>query len=217
VIVETERLVAELVRACADAGIAPGATVTWVVDARRPPGTTPIAYLQPEGAVGEDTVLVFRAVGAARAARFAHVAHRLAVWRRLPGIPDGALGPMLRHELEHARRFEASGPAFYAADERLRAAAGEAGYARLPTEREANAAASAYAARTLDAAQLAELRACADCAWLVGAGPPPGDVVAETLAALGAAVPCAPAPVAAPPGQTAPRVELVPAPASIRP
>ena len=94
-----------------------------------------MAYLQPAGFVWPDTVLVFRAVGAERAQRFHLAAHRLAVWRELPGIPEAALGPMLRHELEHARRWERSGTHFFEADDLLRAAVREAGghgYAALP-------------------------------------------------------------------------------------
>ena len=154
VTVDPDRLSTEFARACEDAGLDPRAWVVWIVDALRPPGTTPVAYLQPAGDVRPDTVLVFRAVGAERVDPYRLTAHRLAIWRVLPGMPDAALGPMLRHELEHARRWERSGTAFYEADERLRASVGRSGYAQLPTEREANAAAAAYAQRTLSAPQL---------------------------------------------------------------
>jgi hypothetical protein len=185
VTVDPQLLRAELARACEDAGLDPRAWVVWIVDAARPAGTTPIAYLHPAGEVRPDTVLVFRAVGAERARSHRLVAHRLAVWRELPGMPDAALGPMLRHELEHAWRWERSGTAFYEADERLRAVAGSAGYARLPTEREANAAALAYARRTLTAPELEELRACGEFADLLAGDPAPADVVEATLALLG--------------------------------
>ena len=92
---------------------------------------------------------------------------------------------MLRHELEHARRWERSGTEFYEADERLRASVGRTGYPLLPTEREANAAAAAYARRTLSAPQLAELQACGEFADLLAGKPAPADVVAATLALLG--------------------------------
>ena len=187
-IVEPDRLRAELAGTCADAGLDPSAFAVWIVDAARPAGTTPIAYLQPAGVVRTDTVTVFRVVGAARAARFAHIAHRLALWRDLPGLPDAALGPVVRHELEHARRWQKSGTAFYEADERLRARVGAAAYAGLPTEREANAAAAAYACGALSAGELAELEACAELADLFAAEPV-DDVVAATLALLGEDVP----------------------------
>ncbi len=45
------------------------------------------------------------------------MAHRLAIWNELPGIPEVAIGPMLRHELEHARRWERSGTSFFEADD----------------------------------------------------------------------------------------------------
>jgi hypothetical protein len=185
VIVEADRLRTELARACEDADLDPGAWVVWIVDAARPPGTTPIAYLQPAGEVKPETVLVFRAAGAERVRPYRLVAHRLAVWHKLPGFPEAALGPMLRHELEHARRWEASGTVFYEADERLRASVGPAGYAQLPTEREANAAAAAYARRALTEAQLDELHACGEFADLLAEDHMPVGVVAATLAFLG--------------------------------
>jgi hypothetical protein len=185
VTVDPARLRNELERACEDAGLDPRAWVVWIVDAARPAGTTPAAYLQPAGEVKPDTVLVFRAVGAERVDRYQLTAHRLAIWRALPGLPDAALGPMLRHELEHARRWERSGTAFYEADERLRASVGRSGYAHLPTEREANAAAAAYARRTLTTSELAELGACGEFADLLADNPPPADVVKATLALLG--------------------------------
>jgi hypothetical protein len=175
-------------RACSqDAGIDPASLVVFVVDAVRPPGTTPLAYLQPAASVRDDTVLVFRAVGRARVDPFRLGAHRLGIWGALPGVPDAALGPMLRHELEHARRFERSGPSFFDADERLRAAvsrAGGSGYARLPSEREANAAAADYAARTLSALERRAVADCELCAGLLRSEGPPGDVVGETLSEL---------------------------------
>jgi len=184
-----DRLSLELADCCADAGLEPASFVVFVVDARRPPGTTPIAYLQPAGVVAPDTVLVFRAAGAGRVAAHHLAAHRLALWRELPGIPEAALGPMIRHELEHARRFERSGPRFFEADDLLRAAVrrrGGSGYSRLPSEREANAASAAYARRTLQPGELAAVRASPECADLLSAVAAPGDVVEATLAELAA-------------------------------
>ncbi len=183
--VDPDRLRIELERACADAGLDPRAWIVWIVDAVRLAGTTPIAYLQPAGVVRPDTVLVFRAVGSERVNPYHLTAHRLAIWRELPGLPDAALGPMLRHELEHARRWERSGTEFYEADERLRASVGRAGYAQLPTEREANAAAAAYARRTLSTAQLAKLQTCGEFTDLLAADAAPADVVAATLELIG--------------------------------
>jgi hypothetical protein len=184
VIVEPSDLRTALTRACSHAGLDPAAFVVWIVDATRPPGSTPLAYLQPAGEVRDDSVLVFRAVGAERARAYARKAHRIAVWRNLPGIPDVALGPMIRHELAHARRWEESGTAFYEADERLRSAVDGASYAQLPTEREANADAAAYARESLADVDLARLATVPALAELL-AGRPAGDVVAETLALLG--------------------------------
>jgi hypothetical protein len=171
-----------------DAGLDAGSVAVFVVDAVRPAGTTPIAYLHPAGFVWPDTVAVFRAVGRERAQLHHLDAHRLAVWGELPGLPVAALGPMLRHELAHARRWERSGTRFFEADDLLRAAvraAGGAGYRSLPSELEANAASAAYAARTLTSAELAELGASPDCAALLDPGLPADDVVEATLAELG--------------------------------
>jgi hypothetical protein len=179
----------ELEEVCADAGILPGSVVAYVVSAVRPEGTTPLAYLHPEGRVWPDTVAVFRAVGAQRAGLHEGSAHRLALWGEQPGIPDCALGPMLRHELEHARRWELSGTSFFDADDLLRGAmraAGGHGYSTLPSELEANHASAAYALRTLTDPELAELAATEECEALLAAVEPPADVVAATLAALAA-------------------------------
>ena len=186
VLVELERLRGELEAACADAGVDPRALVVWVVDGVRPPGTTPVAYLHPDGVVKPDTVAVFRAVGAGRAAVRAH---KLALWRDLPGFPDAALGPMLRHELEHARRWELSGSAFFDADEELRKATPPELYTSIPSEAEANAAAATYAEATLTAAELAELRATPELGHLFdlrpftapAAGSPPTALVRREL------------------------------------
>jgi hypothetical protein len=193
---EQNRLREALLAACADAGIAPGTVIAFLVPLVRPEGTTPLAYLHPDGSVRPDTVAVFRAVGAARASRRRASAHRLALWAELPGIPDCALGPMLRHELEHARRYERSGPFFFEADDLLRRAlraTGGNGYAALPSELEANAVSASYAVRTLSAGELDELRACEDCRGLLAAATPPADVVGATLAALAARSDWAPA------------------------
>ena len=96
---------------------------------------------------------------------------------------------MLRHELEHARRWERSGTRFFEADDILRAAVRGTGghvYATLPSEVEANAASAAYAARTLSPRDLAEVRECEECAALVAPEQAPPDVVAATLAELAA-------------------------------
>jgi hypothetical protein len=185
--VDPERLRDELLAAAADAAVDPATLVVWVVDAARPPGTTPLAYLQPAGFVELDTVRVFRAVGAARALEHRLRAHRLAVWAELSGTPAWALGPMLRHELEHARRWERSGPRFFEADDLLRAAvraAGGDGYGALPSELEANAASAAYASRMLTGTQLAELRGSEELWSLLSTDPPPADVVEATLIEL---------------------------------
>jgi hypothetical protein len=184
---DPERFRRQLHAACADAAIDPASVVAYIVQAPRPAGTTPLAYLHPAGTVQPDTVAVFRAVGATRTARHTNAAHRLAIWGELPGIPDCAVGPMLRHELEHARRWERSGTRFFEADDLLRAALranGGHAYALIPSEIEANSASAAYAERTLSASELDEVRDCDECAGLLAPRPVPEDVVAATLAEL---------------------------------
>lgn len=205
-IVEPDRLRTELVRACEDASLDPTLFAAWIVDSARPARATPLAYLHPAGSVRDDTVLVFRAVGEQRVSSLLGVAHRLALWRELPGLPDVALGAMLRHELEHAARWERSGTAFYEADERLRARYGSESYSSLPTEREANAAAAAYARRVLTPAELGELSGCEELADLLAAEPT-ADVVKTTLALLGERVEVAVQ--ALPSGFDGVRIELV--------
>ncbi len=186
-VTDAARLRAALADCCADASLDPSAFVVFVVERPRPPGTTPLAYLQPGGRVRPDTVAVFRAVGARRVEDFRLRAHRLALWSELLGTREAALAPMLRHEIEHARQFERLGPAFVAADDRLRAAVralGGAGYEQLPSEREANAAASAYASARLAAAELELLRALPDCRALLSGREEPADLLEETLALL---------------------------------
>jgi hypothetical protein len=188
--VERDRVREALLAACADAGIDPGNVVVFMVDANRPADTTPIAYLQPAGYVQQETAGVFRAVGTEQAHAYHLAAHRLAIWCGLPGIPEAALGPMLRHELEHAKRWKLSGTRFFEADEWLRAALPrgdgfDSAYAALPTESEANAASTAYARRILSDSQIAELAGVEDCRDLVCAAPLAGDdVVERTLAQL---------------------------------
>jgi hypothetical protein len=213
VVVDPTHLRAVLVRACAHASLDAADVVAWIVDAPQPTGATPIAYLHPRGVVRDDTVRIFRAVGAARASAYEGTAHRLALWRRLPALPEAALGPIVRHELAHAVRWQRSGTSFYEADERLRRAVANAeSYAELPTEREANAAAGAFARAELSADELAQLAAIDALTDLLAAHPA-RDVVGETLALLGEDVHVAP-------GELAPRagglvVEVVtPAPAS---
>lgn len=184
---DLDRLRLELAAACEDAAIDPATLVVWVIAVSRPRGTTPLAYLQPAGEVRAQTVRLFRAVGAERAAAYQQSAHRLALWGALPGLPDAALGPMLRHELEHARRWERSGPRFFEADDLLRdavRAADGVGYATLPSELEANAASAAYAARTLPPSELEALGELDELRPLLEPGAPPADVVDTTVAAL---------------------------------
>ena len=145
-----------------------------------------MAYLHPEGEVRDDTVLVYRAVGAEQVARHRDVRHRLALWADA-GVPDLAVPAMIRHEVEHARRWERSGGPFFEADGILRSAVSDAGghgYSRLPSEVEANLAAAEFVRRTMGARALRALADIDETAALVAAMPTPDDVVESTLAQL---------------------------------
>ena len=182
---DPSQLDSALLAACADAEIRPSSVVVYVVSARRPPGTTPLAYLHPGGVVRLQTVAVFKAV-AGRADEDRLTAHRLAGWAELPGIPAHALGPMLRHAAKHARRFERSGPRFFEADDLLRTgvgAAGGSGYAMLPSGFR-RMPPRPPTPGTLSASELEELRGTPDCASVLTADPPPADVVEATIAEL---------------------------------
>jgi hypothetical protein len=79
--------------------------------------------------------------------------HRVAVWYRQPRVPYSLLGPLLRHELQHAVQWKRFGRPFFELRHHLldawEAHPAGPGYFELPAERDANAAAAAYAADTL--------------------------------------------------------------------
>jgi hypothetical protein len=88
--------------------------------------------------------------------------HRVAIWSEIPGAPYALLGPLLRHELEHAAQWQRHGRPYSDLDGILRgirnADANSGRYLRLPPEREANLAAAAYADASLDERHLRRLR-----------------------------------------------------------
>jgi hypothetical protein len=90
-------------------------------------------------------------------------------------------------ELEHAARWMRSGTSFCDADEELRAMVrgDHATYAALPTETEANAAASSLAREVLDAEEMNAIQQLTEYADLVSSPVVPSDVVGATLRQLG--------------------------------
>ncbi len=74
--------------------------------------------------------------------------HRVAVWSWIPRAPYSLLGPLLRHELQHAVQWTRFGTPFFMLDSYLREAAsrGDLDYFAIPSEREANAAAAEFLA-----------------------------------------------------------------------
>jgi hypothetical protein len=77
----------------------------------------------------------------------------------MPRAPYALLGPLLRHELQHAVQWTRSGTPFFILDGYLRDAAsrGDLDYFALPSERDANIAAAEYAV-TLPEAKIAPIR-----------------------------------------------------------
>jgi hypothetical protein len=150
VIVEEQHVLDTLAVTCPHANVAAADVVVFVVDAERPAGATPSAYLHPASYVSEETARVFRAVGSVRADAYHLVSHRIGLWKRYAEASADVLGPLLRHELEHAARWQRSGTVFFEADEELRAVTrGHAAYRTLPTEEEANAGSTEFAQERL--------------------------------------------------------------------
>ena len=135
---------------------------SWTPCARRERRRSPTS--SPPRACAADTVLVFRAVGAARVDPFRLRAHRLATLARAarhPGRPRSARCSATSSSTRggsSARDRASSRPT-----SALRAAvsrAGGAGYARLPSEREANAAAAPTRPERLSACSAARSPTC---------------------------------------------------------
>jgi hypothetical protein len=86
----------------------------------------------------------------------------VAIWSEMPRVPYSILGPLLRHELEHAAQWDRHGRSYSELDGYLReawdASRHPERYLRLPSEREANLAAAKYARASLDDRHLRRLR-----------------------------------------------------------
>jgi hypothetical protein len=116
--------------------------------------------------------------------------HRVVIWAEIPGAPPEILGPLLRHELEHARQWQQYGRVFVELNTELREAHASAGvpggYERMPAERAANLAAAAYAALHLAPETIAEICRLPAYRQFVdqGAEPLEGDVLTLTARQL---------------------------------
>jgi hypothetical protein len=88
--------------------------------------------------------------------------HRVAIWSEIPRAPYALLGPLLRHELEHAAQWQRCGRSYIDLDGHLRevwnARSKSERYLRLPSEREANLASAKYADTCLDERHMRRLR-----------------------------------------------------------
>lgn len=120
--------------------------------------------------------------------------HRVALWAQIPRAPFALLGPLLRHELEHAAQWQRYGRPFINLNDELREAweveTRPGRYRQLPSERAANLAAAKYASNYLPPVTIARLRRSRRYRQFVdqSAVPLEDDVLALTVGALRAAV-----------------------------
>jgi hypothetical protein len=138
--------------------------VVFLVKAPMPHGKAEAGYYRPGGPdVPHDWLLpsVLRRVPPETLERYEN-RHRVAIWSEIPGAPYALLGPLLRHELEHAAQWQRHGRPFIDLDGHLRDVwnthANSDLYLRLPPEREANLAAAVYADVLLDERRVRRLR-----------------------------------------------------------
>jgi hypothetical protein len=151
-------------RAREDAGLDRRDCVVFLVKERMPAGRAEAGYYRPGGPdVPHEWLLpsILRRVPPGTLERYEN-RHRVAVWSEIPGAPYALLGPLLRHELEHAAQWKRYGRAYTDLDGHLRevwdARSNSDPYLRLPSEREANLASARYAAACLDDRHLRRLR-----------------------------------------------------------
>jgi len=131
---------------------------------------------------------VFRAVPPDILGRYEN-RHRVGIWSLVPKAPMALLGPLLRHELEHAAHWKRYGRSFTDLDAHLREVWGadrdDERYLQLPSERACNDAASRFAARWLKPIAHERLKRNRRYRQLAGVNDgPPGDVLSATIEAL---------------------------------
>lgn len=147
-----------------DAGLDRRDCAIILVKARMRSGAAEAAYYRPgrsDGPHDELVPSVLRSVPPDVLERY-ESRHRVAIWSDIPGAPYVLLDPLLRHELEHAAQYQRHGRPYSDLDGHLRdvleAHANPARYLQLPSEREANLAATSYASARLDEVHVRRLR-----------------------------------------------------------
>jgi hypothetical protein len=121
-------------------------TVLFLIPTTPPTGEAEVIYQAPPDPTRMNYAAL-AAVGAQRLYEY-RVIHRFAAYQEVDEAPFTAIATELRHEAQHARQFDLFGPKFHELDRILRDLVREhpsARYEGIPTERDANRAASAYA------------------------------------------------------------------------
>jgi hypothetical protein len=148
----TTELREEWQAAVGDAGVDPQTLVLFIVPQPQPDGGAEAAYLAPSHLLRGDSQLVLHRVGNEPIGRY-HAQHKIAAWQH-PRHEDERLAAalVLRHELHHVVQFEAGGFDLIELYEDLKEALRDRydatwldWYFEMPPERDANAAAAAYA------------------------------------------------------------------------
>jgi hypothetical protein len=178
-------------RARDDAGLERSECAIFLVKARMPLGRAEAGYYRPGGPdVPHDLLIpsILRHVSPRMLERYEN-RHRVAIWSHIPGAPYALLGPLLRHELEHAAQWQRHGRSYSDLDGYLREAwdarSDPKRYLRLPSEREANLAAAFYATAQLADSQLRRLKRIRRYRQLVNGGAElESDSLSLTVAAL---------------------------------
>ena len=132
--------------ALADAGVDETTTVLFRIAAPVPEGEAEVTYLPPP-APGRVNYAAMRAVGSDLLHDYDGL-HRFLAFAEIPEASHGAIATEMRHEGQHAQHFNLYGQHFVDLDRILRdivRASGAVPYEQLPSERDANAAARAFA------------------------------------------------------------------------
>lgn len=121
-------------------------TVLFLIPTTPPTGEAEVIYQAPPDPTRMNYAAL-AAVGAQRLYEY-RIIHRFAAYQDVDEAPFSAIATELRHEAQHARQFDLLGPKFHELDRILRDLVREhpsARYEGIPSERDANRAASAYA------------------------------------------------------------------------
>jgi hypothetical protein len=133
--------------ALADANVAEDTTVLFVVEGHAQAEEAQVVYIPPPHAWRHNYPLLER-LGEARLHEYGGL-HRFAAYQEVDDAPLGAIATELRHEVQHAIQFNQYGPHFAELNQLVRDLVRTTGcraYEEIPSERDANHAATEYAA-----------------------------------------------------------------------